>query len=117
MTFSEALGPDYHGEPSGEPPRRPRRRGGSIAKAGGVMTGSDLADMVRLIERKLAWYGFTSIKVGPFIRIRGAKVFIDLLERDEVLCRLELDPAMQTTSYTDAHGLATLMTSLRGDAR
>jgi hypothetical protein len=78
------------------------------------MTGTDLADIVRLIERKLAWYGFTSVKVGPFIRIRGEKVFIDLLDRGEVLCRLELDPATQTSTCSEASGLATLLNSLRG---
>jgi hypothetical protein len=78
------------------------------------MTGTDLADIVRLIERKLAWYGFTSIKVGPFIRISGGRVLIDLLDRGEVLCRLELDPAMQTQTCTETSGLATLMNSLRG---
>lgn len=55
------------------------------------LTGRDLAEVVRLLKCKLAWYGFRSVRVGPFIRMRGRKVLIDLLDRGEVLCCLELD--------------------------
>lgn len=118
MAYSERFGRSgNHGDDPRRAPRRPRRDGGDSSRGQGeavAMTGTDLADIVRLIERKLAWYGFTSVKVGPFIRIRGGKVFIDLLDRGEVLCRLELDPAMQTSTCTEASGLATLINSLRG---
>jgi hypothetical protein len=55
------------------------------------LTVSDLAEIVRLLERKLAWFGFRSIKVGPFIRVNDNAASIDLLNRDDVLCRIELD--------------------------
>jgi hypothetical protein len=55
------------------------------------LTGRDLAEVVRLLKCKLAWYGFRSVRVGPFIRMKGRKVLIDLLDRGEVLCRIELD--------------------------
>jgi hypothetical protein len=53
-------------------------------------TGRDLAEVVRLLKCKLAWYGFRSVRVGPFIRIKGRKVLIDFLGRGEVLCPIEL---------------------------
>jgi len=56
-----------------------------------ALTGHDLAEVVRLLKCKLAWYGFQYVSVGPFITMKGQKVLIDLLDRDEVLCRIELD--------------------------
>jgi hypothetical protein len=55
------------------------------------LTGSDLAEIVGLLERKLAWYGFPSVKVGPFIRVNDNTVSIDLLNHGDGLCRIELD--------------------------
>jgi len=95
MAYSETFGRSgNHGDDPRRAPRRPRRACGDASRGEAetvALTGTDLADIVRLIERKLVWYGFTSVKVGPFIRITGGKVFIDLLDRGEVLCRLELD--------------------------
>ena len=120
MAYPETFGRlGNHGDDPRKAPRPPRQAGDGASRGqdGTVgLTGTDLADIVRLIERKLAWYGFTSVKVGPFIRITGGKVFIDLLDRGEVLCRLELDPAMQTSTCTESSGLVTLMNSLRGTA-
>ena len=115
MAYSETF--DMSGNHGDDPPRAPRRAGGGASRGQAetvALTGTDLADIVRLIERKLVWYGFTSVKVGPFITITGGKVFIDLLDRGEVLCRLELDPATQTSTCSETTGLATLMNSLRG---
>jgi hypothetical protein len=114
--FDRFGGLGHHGEDAARrASRRPRRAGQAGSRP--QLTGTDLADIVRLIERKLTWYGFTSVKVGPFIQIRGGNLFIDLLERGEVLCRLELDPAMQTSTCSKAHGFVTLMNSLRGQSR
>ena len=55
------------------------------------LTGSDLAEIVGFLERKLAWFGFRSVKVGPFIRVNDNTVSIDLLNRGDVMCRIELD--------------------------
>jgi hypothetical protein len=77
------------------------------------LTGRDLADIVRLLECKLAWYGFRSVKVGPFIRIQGHRVFIDLLDRGEVLCRMELDAQSDVLDCSRGHALALLVNSLQ----
>src|SRR5262245_36701164 len=55
------------------------------------LTGSDLAEIVGLLECKLAWLGYRSVKVGPFIRVNDNTVSIDLLNRGDVMCRIELD--------------------------
>ena len=55
------------------------------------LTAGDLAEIVELLECKLAWFGFRSVKVGPFIRVKDNTVSIDLLDRGDVLCRIELD--------------------------
>jgi len=55
------------------------------------LTGSDLAEIVGLLECKLAWLGYRSVKVGPFIRVNDDTVSIDLLNRGDVMCRIELD--------------------------
>jgi hypothetical protein len=90
-----------HGDHTRKLQRLPRRDGPSRTEDGSAgLTGTALADIVRVIERKLAWYGFTSVKIGPFIRIAGGKVFIDLLDRGEVMCRLELDRTAEIDLHT-----------------
>jgi hypothetical protein len=79
------------------------------------LADDDVADMVRLIERKLAWYGFTSVTVGPYIRVEGCRVLVELIERGKVLCRLGLESG--STGYAGGQGLATLMYALRGERR
>jgi hypothetical protein len=54
------------------------------------LTGRDLAEIVQLLECKLAWFGFRSVKLGPFIRVKDNTVSIDLLDGGEMLCRIEL---------------------------
>ena len=57
------------------------------------LTGRDLAEIVRLLECKLAWWGFRSVELGPFIRVGDHTISIDLLLVDggRVLCRVEVD--------------------------
>jgi hypothetical protein len=77
------------------------------------LTGQDLADIVRLLECKLAWYGFRSVKVGPFIRLQGRKVLIDLVDRGDVLCRMELDNKSNALGRSRSHALKLLNQFLR----
>jgi hypothetical protein len=99
--------------------RVPRHRQSSLrnhAEPRKQLTGRDLAqlaEIVKLLECKLAWYGFRSVKVGPFIRIQGRKVLIDLLDRGEVLCRMEVDAQPDVLDRSRSHALALLMNSLQ----
>jgi hypothetical protein len=61
------------------------------SERGTELTGRDLAEIVELLEVKLAWFGFRSVKVGPFIRVKDDTVSIDLMHRGDVLCRIQLD--------------------------
>src|SRR5262245_24762021 len=55
------------------------------------LTGSDLAEIVGLVECQLAWLGYRSVKVGPCLRVTDNTVSIDLLNRGDVMCRIERD--------------------------
>ncbi len=56
-----------------------------------ALTGRNIAEIVELLECKLAGFGFRSVKVGPFIRVKDGTVSIDLMDRGDVLCRIELE--------------------------
>ena len=66
---------------------------GGCSEKSGKLTGRDLAEIVKLLECKLAWWGFRSVEVGPFIRVGDHTISIDLLLADggRVLCRVEVD--------------------------
>lgn len=91
------------------PPRNSER--------GQELTRRDLAEIVELLECELAWFGFRSVTVGPFIRVKGNTVSIDLLDRGEVLCRIELDRRSGAIRPSSSDGLRRLMTSLRKEDR
>src|SRR6516225_6258387 len=56
------------------------------------LTGRDLAEIVKLLECKLAWWGFRSVEVGPFVRVSHHTISIDLLRAGGcVLCRVDID--------------------------
>jgi len=56
------------------------------------LTGRDLAEIVKLLECKLAWWGFRSVEVGPFVRVSHHTISIDLLRAGgRVLCRVDID--------------------------
>ncbi len=81
------------------------------------LTGRDVAEIVELLERKLAWFGFRSVKVGPFVRVKDNTVSIDLLDRGEVLCRIQLDRRSGAIRPSSSDGLRPLMTCLRKEDR
>ena len=75
------------------PSDRNRNQGlGGSSEKSGELTGRDLAEIVKLLECKLAWWGFRSVKVGPFVRVGHHAISIDLLlAGGRVLCRVEVD--------------------------
>ena len=69
-----------------------RNRNQGLGGSSGELTGRDLAEIVKLLKRKLAWWGFRSVEVGPFIRVGHHAISIDLLlAGGRVLCRVEVD--------------------------
>ena len=52
----------------------------------------DLSRMRRLLQCRLAWYGFRSVEVGSFRGLTEDTLFVDLLHAGGVvLCRVEVD--------------------------
>jgi hypothetical protein len=45
---------------------RKRRRGG-VPEKDEQLTGRGLAEMVNPLRCRLAWYGFQSVEIGPFV--------------------------------------------------
>jgi hypothetical protein len=60
------------------------------AKSEGL-TGRDLAEIVDLLKRKLAWYGFRSIALGPVVKVQEQIISVDLMDRGLVVGRVELE--------------------------
>jgi|GEM_PF-5023371 hypothetical protein len=77
------------------------------------LTGRDLAEIVKLLECKLAWYGFRSVEVGPFIRVNHHTISIDLLERGAVLCRIEVDRDSGAITRSGGQALRALVAPLQ----
>ena len=57
------------------------RRLGDVPKKTGRLTGRGLAEIVNLLECKLAWYGFRSVEIGPFVKVNRHTISIDLSQR------------------------------------
>jgi hypothetical protein len=56
-----------------------RKRGlGDVPEKAGQLTGRGLAEIVNLLECKLAWYGFRSVEIGPFVKVNRHTISIDL---------------------------------------
>jgi len=58
-----------------------KRRSGEVPEKAGQLTGRGLAEIVNLLERKLAWYGFRSVEMGPFVKSSGHDLDRPLTER------------------------------------
>jgi hypothetical protein len=56
-----------------------------------VLTGLDLVKIIEGLKRRFAWYGFRSIELGPFVRIKDDTISIDLFIRGNMLGRVEVD--------------------------
>jgi hypothetical protein len=56
------------------------------------LTGRDLAEIVKRLECKLAWWGFRSVELGPSITVSRHTISIDLRRAGgRILCRVEVD--------------------------
>jgi hypothetical protein len=72
--------------------RKPIQALAGSSEKGEELTGRDLAEIVKLLECKLAWWGFQSVELGPFIRVSHHTISIDLLRAGgRVLCHVEVD--------------------------
>jgi hypothetical protein len=58
---------------------------------GDELTGRDLAEILDLLKRKLSWYGFSSIALGPVMKVREDIVSVDLMDRGLVVGRVEVE--------------------------
>jgi len=68
-----------------------KRRLGGVPEKGEQLTGRGLAEIVNLLECKLAWYGFRSVEIGPFVKVNQHTISVDLSQRGALLCRIEVD--------------------------
>ena len=68
-----------------------KRRLGGVPQKAGQLTGRGLAEIVNLLECKLAWYGFRSVEIGPFVKVNRHTISIDLSQQGALLGRVEVD--------------------------
>ena len=90
----------------------------SVPPAQGIASGTELtvtalAEIVGLVERKLAWFGLQSVRTGPYVTIRNGAILIDLLDGDKPFCRIELNRHSGAIAFPSGNALRPLMTSLR----
>jgi hypothetical protein len=93
--------------------RSRRLPSGNIMERRPGLTGKDLAEIVQLLERKLAWFGLRSVKVGPFVRVKDDMVSIDLIDRCGLSYRIELEGRSRRIEPSSGDALLLLMTSPR----
>ena len=55
------------------------------------LTGRDLAEIVDLLKRKFAWYGFRSIALGPVLKVQEHTISVDLMGGGVVVGRIEVE--------------------------
>lgn len=71
---------------------RRRREADVGAQCREVRIVRDLSEIRELLERKLAWYGLQSVRIGTFRRTGERTLLCDLLTADgSVLCRVNVD--------------------------
>jgi hypothetical protein len=68
-----------------------KRRLGGVPEKEKQLTGRGLAEIVNLLECKLAWYGFRSVEIGPFVKVNRHTISIDVSQRGAFLGRIEVD--------------------------
>jgi hypothetical protein len=76
------------------------------------LTGKDLAEIVELLERKLAWFGLKSVRVGPFVRVKDDTVSIALIDQGGLSYSIELEGRSRRIKPSSGDALRLLMTSL-----
>lgn len=66
-----------------------------------------------LLQRKLAWYGFRSVKVGQLRELSEHTLLVDLLHTcGTLLCRVEIDRQSGAIRRPASHALVRLLASL-----
>jgi hypothetical protein len=68
---------------------------------------------LRLLQCRLAWYGFRSVKVGQLRRLSERTLFVDLLQTcGTILCTVEIDPRSGAIRRPQGLALVRLLASL-----
>jgi hypothetical protein len=83
------------------------------SRKGVDITNRDIAEIVELVERKLAWFGFRLVTIGPFIKVNDRVILIDLLTQGNFLCRIEVDRKSGAITRSCGDALTPLIASLR----
>jgi hypothetical protein len=66
-----------------------------------------------LLQCRLAWYGFRSVKVGQLRQLSEHTLFVDLLQTcGTILCTVEIDPRSGAIRRPQGHTLVRLVASL-----
>jgi hypothetical protein len=98
--------------------RRLKRRGERsdiCLEAGEEMSPCDVSQArgLWLLQRRLAWYGLQSVKVGQVRELSEHALVVDLLYTcGTLLCRIEIDRQSGAIRRHAAHGLAYLLAPL-----
>jgi hypothetical protein len=96
-----------------EAPAQTCERQPEPSRKGVDITNRGIAEIVELVERKLAWFGFRSVTIGPFIKVTDRAILIDLLTQGNFLCRIEVDRQSGAITRSGDDALAPLIASLR----
>jgi hypothetical protein len=88
-SFERRVGSDGVSKSKSRPPDQLCTYRGSVWREG--LTGRDLAEIVDLLKRKLSWYGFRSIALGPVIKVQEQTISVDLMDSGVVVGRVEVD--------------------------
>jgi len=101
---------------AGEPQRRQGlSEPGQCVDSGTELTVTDLAEIVDLLKRKLAWFGLHSVRIGPYVKVHNGAVLIDLLEGGDPCCRVVLNRRSGAVAFPNGSALRRLMASLHKD--
>ena len=90
---------------------------GQCVDSGTELTVTDLAEVVDLLKRKLAWFGLHSVRIGPYVKVKNGAILIDLLDGGDPFCRVALDRRSGVIAFPNGSALRPLMASLNKDVR
>jgi hypothetical protein len=91
-----------------------RDKGLDICLQSNEISRRDLSKLTGLLQCRLAWYGFQSVKVGQLRELSEHTLLVELLHaRGTLLCQIEIDRRSGTIRRLASHALARLLASLR----
>jgi hypothetical protein len=76
------------------------------------ITYRDIAQVVELLERKLAWFGLRAVTIGR-IKVNDRAILVDLLTQGNFLCRIEVDRKSGAITRSGGEALTPLIALLR----